>query len=70
MNLTEHIRCVLKAALYAWFPDTVSIHGGLETVRKELDWRLQIVWEDLEPGVFDLIISMPRHVAALYSAKG
>jgi transposase len=71
MNPIEHIWRVLKAALYARFPDTVAIRGGPETVRKELGRRLQIVWEDLEPEVFDnLIMSMPRRVAALYNAKG
>lgn len=71
MNPIEHIWRALKAALYARFPDTVAIHGGPETVRKELGRRLQIIWDNLEPEVFDsLIMSMPRRVAALYNAKG
>jgi transposase len=71
MNPIEHIWRALKAALYARFPDTVAIPGGPETVRKELGRRLEIVWEDLEPEVFDnLIMSMPRRVTALYNAKG
>jgi hypothetical protein len=71
MNPIEHIWRALKAALYAWFPDTVAIRGGPETVRKELNQRLQIVWDNLEPEVFDnLIVSMCRRCAALYNAKG
>ena len=71
MNPIEHIWRALKAALYARFPDTVAIRGGPDTVRKELNRRLQIVWDDLGPEVFDkLIVSMRRRVAALYNVKG
>jgi transposase len=71
MNLIEHVWKALKAKLHARFPDTYALHGGPERVQEELARRLLVVWEELEPEVFDrLISSMPARVQALYDTKG
>ena len=57
MNPIEHIWRALKAKLYARFPDTYAIRGGPETVRAELEWRLQIVWNELESEVIEKLIT-------------
>ena len=71
MNPIEHVWKALKAKLHARFPDTHALRGGSERVQEELARRLMVVSEELEPEVFDrLISSMPARVQALYDAKG
>jgi len=71
MNPIEHIWGTLKAKLHSMFPDTYCIRGGPDTVHKELNRRLQVVWDALEAEVFDVLVSsMRRRCNALYEAQG
>lgn len=71
MNPIEHIWRVLKAALHKRYPDTNMLPGGPEKVRQQLEERLKIVWDEIEPEVFsNLVESMARRVATLHAAKG
>jgi hypothetical protein len=71
MNPIEHMWPVLKAALHKRYPDTSTLRGGPEKVRQVLEERLKIVWEEIgEEVLANLVESMTRRAAALYTVKG
>jgi transposase len=71
MNPIEHLWAVLKKELYRRFPETSTLPGGPATVKRALEERLAVVWNDIGAEVMDnLVESMPRRVAALIEAQG
>src|SRR5579859_4389878 len=71
MNPIEHLWVYLKNELHQRYPDTKTLYGSPETIRKMLRLRLLEVWWDIGEQVLDrLVESMPHRVQALLEAEG
>ena len=71
MNPIEHLWSHIKLELHHRYPDTKTLPGCPETVKRVLKERLAEVWRDIGREVLDrLIDSMPSRVQALLDAEG
>ena len=71
MNPIEELWAHLKIELYRRYPDTTSLRGPQETIRKKIQDCLWEVWWDIGKEVLNrLIDSMPHRVQALIAARG
>jgi len=71
INPIEHLWAHLKHELHQRYPDTKSLCGGPDAIRRTLRERLTEVWRDIGEGVLNgLIDSMPHRVQAVLGAQG
>src|SRR5579859_1999550 len=71
LNPIEHLWAHLKLELRRRYPDTKSLRGSPDAIKRTLRVRLMEVWWDIEDGVPEqLIDSMPHLVQAVLDAKG
>jgi len=71
LNPIEHVWAHLKRELHQRYPDTKSLCGGPDTIRRTLRTRLTEVWRDIGEGVLSpLINSMPHRVQTVLGAQG
>lgn len=71
MNPIEEIWARLKTELHRRYPDTQSLKGSNDEIKRKLQDRLWEVWWDIGEEVLNgLIDSMPRRVKALIAARG
>ena len=71
MNPIENLWAWLKTELHRRYPDTKTLHGSPDAIKRTLRARLMEVWWDIGEDVLcRLIESMPHRVQALLDAKG
>ena len=71
MNPMENLWAHLKTELHRRYPDTKTLHGSPDAIRRTLTARLTEVWWDIGEEVQShLIESMPHRVQVLRDAKG
>jgi len=71
MNPIEELWAYLKTELHRRYPDTRSLKGSNDEIKRKLQDRLWEVWWDIGEEVLNgLIDSMPRRVEALIAAWG
>ena len=69
MNPIEELQAYLKTELYRRYPDTRSLKGSNDEIKRKLQDRLWEIWQDIGEEVLNgLIDSMPCKVEALIAA--
>ena len=71
MNLLENLWAHLKLELYRRYPDTATLKGSPDYIRRKISERVHEVWWSIGEEVLNhLIDSMPHRVTALIKARG
>ena len=71
MNPIEHLWAHLKLELYRRYPDTATLKGSPDTIKKILKQRLtEVLWDIGESVLESLVESMPCRVQVLIHARG